>query len=455
MTSVIHRSFASRTLFLLNEVFRKKGQSLEFRWYLLEKVLRFFNSLIVGAVVARTLGPSDFGLYSYVLSIFGIASSIASFGLEGPTSHLILQKGADPLKALKSALTLRFFIGLATFFLFLLPWALAESDPRVLLPAGFLYLTVVVQFFPLNEAALLAHGQISALSRMQILVQSLFGIGRLVCALISTSPLTTLLWLSGFEILCLAFLSFSIVRSKLHPDFRFDFHFANSRYLLKNSLPLAIGAIMAMLYMRIDQVMIRHLLGEYEAGLYAAAVKINEAWYFLPLAVYSFLMPKVLAAKSVSPEKFESTLQTLFDIMSLIGVFGSIGVLAISNFGLPLIFGQKYLGSLAASNIISFCGIFVCLGMSNSAWILAEERNYHSLLVTAAGAVVNIGLNFVLIPRWGIAGASLATILAQIVAAFLMNCFFGYSRRFLRFYFRSINVISAIQRLAQKAATKA
>ena len=79
-----------------------------------------------------------------------------------------------------------------------------------------------------------------------------------------------------------------------------------------------------MLYMRIDQVMIKSFLNDEAVGNYAAAVKISELWYFLPIALSQALLPSIIESKRLSADRYKRTLQHMYDVMVWVAVFISI-----------------------------------------------------------------------------------------------------------------------------------
>ena len=90
--------------------------------------------------------------------------------------------------------------------------------------------------------------------------------------------------------------------------------------LLKDAWPLVLSGVVISIYMKIDQVMIKYMLSSTEVGYYAVAVKLSEAWYFIPMAICTSLFPAIVNAKQVSEKLYLSRLQKLYDILAWMAI---------------------------------------------------------------------------------------------------------------------------------------
>ena len=102
---------------------------------------------------------------------------------------------------------------------------------------------------------------------------------------------------------------------KDHPPFYKHFELGIAKQLLKDSWPLIFSAIVVMIYMRIDQIIIKEMLGEYEVGIYSAAVRLSEGCYFIPMLITASLFPAILNGKKQSEELYKQRLQHLYTLM--------------------------------------------------------------------------------------------------------------------------------------------
>jgi PST family polysaccharide transporter len=177
-----------------------------------------------------------------------------------------------------------------------------------------------------------------------------------------------------------------------------------------------------MVYMRLDMVMLKMMKGDYAVGLYSAATRISEVWYFIPAAIVSSVSPAIMKVKD-NAELFYGRLRKLFSLMTMIAcVIGSI-VALVSHAIIRILYSTSYSGAAPVLAVHVWASVFVFLGVAQSPWDLSENLLTLSLYRTIAGAIINVAINFVLIPRFGAMGAAIATVVAYAVSAVFANAF--------------------------------
>ncbi len=195
----------------------------------------------------------------------------------------------------------------------------------------------------------------------------------------------------------------------------FDLSF--TRELMGASWPLLLSALTAMLYMRIDVVMLRDLVGDSAAGTYAAAVRLSELWYFVPGALASSLLPGLLRDKAAGRMVYGRALQHYYDLSAAMGY---VLALTTSLFAGPLVQLAYGPGFTEAAVVLCWHAwglVFVFLGVARGQFLVNESLPGFYLLTTTLGAILNIGLNLWLIPAYGPLGAAWATLAAYGLAA--------------------------------------
>jgi len=167
--------------------------------------------------------------------------------------------------------------------------------------------------------------------------------------------------------------------------------------------------------------MIKEMLDSESVGQYAAAVRLSEAWYFIPMVISASLFPAIINAKKQSEELYYARLQKLYDLMVWMAIAIAIPMTFMSDWIVELLYGSKYSESGSVLMIHIWTSLFVFLGVASSKWFITENLQRYSFYRTLAGLVVNISLNFILIPEFGIYGAAYATLISQIIASYLFN----------------------------------
>lgn len=189
-----------------------------------------------------------------------------------------------------------------------------------------------------------------------------------------------------------------------------------------------LGSIFAVVYLKIDQVMLRWLLGPESVGVYAVAAQLSEAWYIVPVAIVGSVFPKLIKLRQESQELFNHRLQQLFDALFLMAFVVAVVVTAFASAFIELLFGEAYSSSASVLIIHVWAGLFIFMRTAFSKWILIENALIFSLITQGAGAVLNIVLNFLLIPSYGVQGAAIATVVSYGFASFFSLMLYSKTR---------------------------
>src|SRR5690606_8930482 len=154
-------------------------------------------------------------------------------------------------------------------------------------------------------------------------------------------------------------------------------------------------------------------------GVYAVAAQLSEAWYFLPTAIVASFFPRLIKLHASDTGRFNLRLQQLFDMLFILAIVVAIVVTLVAEPLISLLFGEEYLQSASILIIHVWGGVFIFMRALFSRWIRIEGALMFSLITQGLGALANIGLNLLLIPRYGGEGAALATVLSYAIASWV------------------------------------
>ena len=176
-----------------------------------------------------------------------------------------------------------------------------------------------------------------------------------------------------------------------------------------------------MLYMRIDQIMIKEMLGEREVGLYSAAIRLSEAWYFVPTIITTSLFPAIVNAKKTSEKLYHERLQRLYTTLVWMAIAVAVPMTFFSDWLITLLYGEAYKDAGQVLIIHIWAGVFVSIGVASGSWFTGENLQHYAFYRTLLGAIINVILNLTLIPNFGLIGAAIATVIAQSMAALFFD----------------------------------
>jgi PST family polysaccharide transporter len=191
--------------------------------------------------------------------------------------------------------------------------------------------------------------------------------------------------------------------------------------------------------MKIDQIMLGQMLGDQAVGIFSAASRISEAWYFVPMIIVGSVFPSILDAKKCGEVQYHNRLQHLYDLMVWLSVAIALPMTFLSTPIVIGLFGLAYAESGPVLVIHIWASVFVFLGVASGQWFIAENRQILIFQRTVLGAIVNVALNYIFIPRFGVIGAAYATVLAQASVGLVYDLFQKETRPMFLMKLKSFN----------------
>jgi O-antigen/teichoic acid export membrane protein len=396
-------------------------------WLMIERVIRMLLTLAVSIPLARYLGPEEFGLLNYVISFVVIFTSVAALGLEGLAVMELVNHPDSRDRILGTTFLLKLSAGILALLLLAACAYLLGNEIKTMLMMLIIAGGHVMQAFDAIDIY------------FQSRVQSKYvAIVKIVQVLVSTCIKLLLIYLEA-DLLYFAiaiFIDSFLVSAGLILIYRYfqlepvkwSFDRELARKFLINATPIIIADIAIIVYMRIDQIMIKEMLGASYVGLYAVATTLSEASYFVPTIIVSTLYPMLIQAKEQGERIYYLRLQQLFNMMVWISVLIALITTFISSALIGLLYGKAYADSAPVLNIQIWSAIFVFLGIASGRWYLIEGRYRHISRRSITGVIVNVLLNYILIPVYGITGAAIASLVAMMFSYYLYDLFTAETR---------------------------
>ncbi len=389
-------------------------------WLFFGRILQMVISLLVGVYVVRYLGPSRYGLLSYAVAFVGLFSATASLGLDRIVVRELVKTPKKRDELLGTAFWLKVIGVIIMGMTILIGVQFTNNDGFTNLLIAITAIGFVFQPFNVIDLNFQATVQSKYVVYVQIIQMVISSITKLILIWISAS----LLWFAVVSLSDVVIFAIGLIWNYIRKVDKISLwkpRMAIAVSLLKDSWPLILSGMAIMIYMRIDQVMIKEMIGTKEVGYYAAAVKLSEAWYFIPMAITSSLFPAIINAKKLSEELYYSRLQRLYDLMVWMAVAIALPTTVLASWVIRILYGRAYLPAAGVLSIYIWAGVFIFLGVASSNWFVTENLQRYSLYRTLAGVVINIILNYIFIPIYSIYGAAFATLISQAVASYLFN----------------------------------
>jgi len=392
-------------------------------WLFADKILRMGVGLFVGVWIARYLGPEQFGLWNFAMAFAALFGAFATLGLDGIVVRELVKNPERQNELLGSAFALKLIGGAVTLLIALIAISLVRSGETLTLwlvglsAAGFIFQSVnVIDFY--FQAKVQSRYTVYAANGAFVLMTLVK-----IALLLTSAPLIAFAWAGLGEIALTAVFLLAAYRFNHHNmrEWRYDGRVA--RELLKDSWPLILSGLAIMIYMRIDQIMIGQMLGAKEVGLYSAAIRISEVWYFIPMAIVSSVFPAIIDAKKKCEALYYQRLQKLYNLLVILSLAVAIPMTFLADWVMELLFGREYILAGPVLSISIWCGLFASLSVASGKWFINEGYTKLALKRNLYGAVLNIVLNYYLIPIYGMLGAALSTLLSFSLSAYISDVF--------------------------------
>lgn len=392
-------------------------------WLFFDKFVRMGAGLFVGAWVARYLGPEQFGEFNFSIAFAALFGIVAGLGLDGVIVRELVKDPSRQDELLGSAFVLRLWGSAITLLSSLIVIVLMHGHDALLLwlvalaSAAYVFQSLnVIDFF--FQSQVRSKYTVFAANAAFVLMTILK-----IALIIIRARLLAFAWATlGEAILTAAFLVIAY-RHNHYQIRKWSFDTGIARELMKESWPLLFASLAAMLYMRLDVVMLQQMVGAREVGIYAAATRISEVWYFLPTVIVSSVSPSIINCHRLSPILYIGRIRRLYFLMTWLAVGLSLPISLFSGWIVKFLYGHQFEASGPVLAVHLWASVAVFLGVASSQHLLVENLQRISFYRTLIGAACNIMLNLVLIPRLGAMGAAIATLVSYSFATFSMVFF--------------------------------
>ena len=407
-------------------------------WLFMDQLVRMAAGLLVGVWVARYLGPEQFGWLSYATAVVGTVGAFTSLGLNAVVVRELVRTPSATARWLGAAFFLK-SLGAGIGFLvcvgvaWLQPMPTAPTRPLVMI-VGLGMLFQALDVFDLlyqarGESRVSAYVRIAACV-LANLVKVGFILGGASLPLMAAAGVLELalsaagwLWAGGKS-------GWSIGR--------FESDRARVWTLLHESWPLALSGLAIYTQAYFDQLVIGAMLGGTELGQYAAALRLVSVFAFVPVVVQTVAAPEITRAKQDDERLYQRRLHGLYRLMFGLFLLTAVPLVILGPLATRLLFGSSYAGAALLLPWLAFRLFFTNLGVARSVFITNEGLFRFGLVTAVAGAGVNIGLNLLLVPRWGARGAILSSFASFGLTTFALEIFQPQARTNLRLMARAV-----------------
>ena len=407
-------------------------------WLFGGQMFRMALGLFVSVAVARYLGPEDFGLFNYVMSIVALVGVVSQLGLRELARRELVESPERRNEIIGTCFILNLIAGLIIYAAMLLV-VYSQSDNGLFIGLVALLGSPVLLLSSLKYVELWFQSQVR--SDLSVLTSSaslaIFAVFKIV-AILQGAGLIVFGYLFVFEAITLCLLQIYFYHKHFGSIFQWQMHWDTALNFLRQSWPLILSGLAVTMHMRIDQAMLGAILDDEAVGQYSVAAAISSVWFFVPSILATSLFPAILNARKQNKVIYEKRLQSYFNLNAGLAYLIAIPLSIEAPWIIKILFGEAYQTAGPILAIHAWTCLFVFLGFSRNQYLIVEKLFKFSMFSTIAGAILNLVLNYFLIPTYGGFGAAIATLISRSVSAFFSSFLVLNNYPILRFQIKAI-----------------
>jgi O-antigen/teichoic acid export membrane protein len=411
-----------------------------------EKLLRLISGIFVSAYVARYLGPSQYGLLSYVISLVGIFTSISILGLDDILQREIVKDPKKTNSLMGSVFLLRLAAAGIVYTGLVVAVQSNQTDPTTRSLIYIIGLSVVFQVFGIVQYFFQAKVWSKYTVSSQIIALVVASVFRIILV-ITNAPLVWFAWSTTLDYFILAIGLVVFYTQNVSSIFKWRLNPKLASYLLGVSWPLIFTSLAITIYMRFDQVMVKWMLGNEASGHYGVAVRLSEMWNFIPTAICASLFPALINAKASSEKLYMDRLQNLYDLIIGMGLSIAIAMTFLSGFLVNALFGEEFAPGANILALYIWSSVFTFMGVANGKWIIIENLQKFRMICLIIAGLLNVALTYVFIKLIGLEGAAVATLISYGFANYLFLLVIPKGRPTFVMLTRSLNLFRLLRYL--------
>ena len=415
----------------------KKSALKNASWIIVCRIIQSLISLVIGMISARYLGPSNYGVITYVSSVVAFTLPIMQLGLNQTLVKEFVQSPEREGKILGTSLVINILSGIVSMIGSVAFVFLVNAGERETILVCILYsFTLLFQATEMTQywfqyQLLSKYPSIATLCAY--VVVSLYKIFLLVTQ-------KSVVWFALSNVLdyflisvILMVIYFKVGNQRLSFDWRLG------REMLSRSKYYIIPSLMVMIFQHTDRIMIKLMMGEAETGFYSAAITCVGISGFVFSAVIDSMRPVILEEKGKDQARYENRVAQLYAIITFISLAQSIGMTVLAKPLVNLLYGAEYAPTAGILCVAVWYVTFSYYGSVRNVWILAEGKQRYLFGINVIGAAANVLLNLLLIPRWGGIGAAIASLITQFFTNVIIGFVFKPIRENNRLMLKGLN----------------
>lgn len=397
-------------------------------WIIGGQVFQMGLTLVIGMLTARYLGPSNYGVIGYTASYVSFFSVVCQLGYTSTIVKELLDHEERQGEILGTTIFFRVCTSLLSSVIMSALIYVVDDGDMLIVRVGFLQsLSLVFHSFEMIHYWYQSRLESSVSVKIQSLAYLIMAGYKIAILALGKS----VEWFAFSTTLEAAVVAVALVwtyrRSKGQ---KLNVSVSAGREMLMSSYHFILSGLMSTIYSEMDKIMLGQMMNDTAVGYYTAASKISTMWSFVLMAFINSARPVIMSSKNISEERYLKQLKRLYAAIIWVGIAMAVCISVGGKLIIYIMYGEAYMPATSTLQILAWYTMFSILGSARGIWIVCEDKAKYVKYYLGIGAVLNIILNYVLIPIYGAGGAAMATLVTQIFTAVFAPLIFKETRAY-------------------------
>ena len=400
-------------------------------WDMGGKIFQMVLTLVVGMLTARYLGPSNYGVIGETASYVSFFSVICQLGFTSTAVKEIMDDKEKEGEILGTSIFFRVCTSLiSTVAITCLLYVLKDGDRLIVWVAFLQSLSLIFQSFEMIHYWYQSRLETQVSVKIQSIAYVIMAVYKIALLAFGKS----VEWFAFSTALEAAVVGAALLLVYGRGEGKkLSVSFKAGNDMLKRSYHFILSGLMVTIYSEMDKIMLGEMLSETAVGYYTAATKVSSMWSFVLTALINSSSPVIISSRSKSQELYVKQNKRLYAAIIWIGIAAGFAITVLGKLIIYIMYGAEYLPATSSLQISAWYTMFAMLGSARGIWIVCEEKAKYVKYYLGVGAVLNIILNYLLIPAFGPGGAAAATLATQIFTAVLAPAMFKETRIYTKY----------------------
>lgn len=390
-------------------------------WLAVAEAITRFLKLVLIIYVARILGATEYGKFTFALAFVGLFAIFSDLGVSSITTREFARE-REKEKEFPAVLSLKTLLSLGTLVLILIGSFFITSSPTIRGLIWILGVYIIVSGFTGIVFSFFRARQKMEYEAWAKILQALVISGAGFFVLFNFPTVKNLSFAYLFAALSTLIFILFFLHIKFQP-IKFEFNKIIWKNYLLMSWPLALAGVFGTIYGQTDSVMMGYWGQITQTGWYNAAYKIIGVTLIPVALITASFYPALSKFFKESKEKLQKAWNYYMELMLFMAAPLVIGGIALAPRIIDFVYDPSYFPSILAFQILIIMAGISCISTPFGQALVVSNQQKKLFWVTLSGAIINVGLNFILIPKYSLYGAAFTTVVTLFLVFFLLYRF--------------------------------